>query len=338
MSKYTTEIRYICEQKAGLTESVGYANVESVLEKSWDKIFDFNFPIFDETYRKTLCKKILKHFYTREIGAETYGLFHLYLDTKMNEIMPYFNKLYKTETLEFNPLYNFSLEKTGSNKGNKEESKNENKNRTKNVNENGGRDISVGSEENKTYNGNVTENNVTTSNSTSTIDTASNTTKTNNNVIDVSDNFTDLRLKSDTPQGTLSGVSDENYLSEAEKNTRDNAKLETDTLNETVAQSDTGGASYNGKDTSESTTTTVNTEKNTNESTTGETHNNIIKETDGEVNGFSASANSTDEYAELVSGFSGISGSKLVQEYRDTLLNIDMMIIIELEELFLQLW
>ena len=71
MSKYTTEVRYICENYAQLNASVGYNSVQSVLDNSWDKVFDFDFPIFDENYREPLCKKILKHFYTREICEET---------------------------------------------------------------------------------------------------------------------------------------------------------------------------------------------------------------------------------------------------------------------------
>lgn len=70
MSVYTTEVRYICEYEAGLIESTGYNDIDIVVEKSWDKIFK-KFPIFDEAYRKTLCTKILMHYYTREISAET---------------------------------------------------------------------------------------------------------------------------------------------------------------------------------------------------------------------------------------------------------------------------
>lgn len=109
MSKYTTEVRFICEVNADETESVGYSNIDDVLEKSWNKIFDFNFPIFDENYRKPLCIKILKHYYTREIGEETVGLWKLRLNTRMNEIMPYYNQLYKAWAKEFNPLYDIDL-------------------------------------------------------------------------------------------------------------------------------------------------------------------------------------------------------------------------------------
>ena len=83
MSKYTTEVRYICEHEAGLTESVGYNDIDRVLALSVGKIFDFDYPIFDEAYRNVLNIKILRHFYTREIGFETVGLWKHYLRTKM---------------------------------------------------------------------------------------------------------------------------------------------------------------------------------------------------------------------------------------------------------------
>lgn len=109
MSKYTTEVRFICESYAGYTESTGFSNVNEVISKAIPKVFDFYFPIFDEAYRSVLQTKILKHYYTREIGAETVGLWKLWLDTKLNEIMPYYNQLYKSELLEFNPLYDVDI-------------------------------------------------------------------------------------------------------------------------------------------------------------------------------------------------------------------------------------
>ena len=109
MSKYTTEVRFICENSADLSESDGANNVDSILDKCWNKVFNFDFPIFDENYRQVLCKKILKHYYTREIAHETVGRWKLALNAKLNEIMPYYNQLYKSELLEFNPFYDVDL-------------------------------------------------------------------------------------------------------------------------------------------------------------------------------------------------------------------------------------
>lgn len=113
MAKYTTEVRHICENYANLDESKGYNSVQSILNASWDKVFDFDFPIFDENYREPLCKKILKHFYTKEIGEETVGLWKLRLDDRMNEIMPYYNQLYESELISISPLINYRVTTSG---------------------------------------------------------------------------------------------------------------------------------------------------------------------------------------------------------------------------------
>lgn len=109
MSKYTTEVRFICETAAGLTDSVGYRGINEVIQMAIPKVFDFDFPIYDESYRNVLCTKILKHYYTREIGLETVGLWKLHLDTRLNEIMPYYNQMYKSAMIDFNPMYDIDL-------------------------------------------------------------------------------------------------------------------------------------------------------------------------------------------------------------------------------------
>ena len=65
-----------------------------------DNNFDFqmtNYPIFDENYREILNNNILHHYYENEIGFETAPLFRFYLNQKLNEIMPYYNELYKVQ-------------------------------------------------------------------------------------------------------------------------------------------------------------------------------------------------------------------------------------------------
>ena len=109
MSDYTTQIRFICESKSGLTESVGFSGIMEIIENSVDDIFDFEWPIFDEAYRVPLEIKILRHFYTREICEETFGLWQLRLCDRLNVIMPYYNQLYKSELIKFNPMYDVDL-------------------------------------------------------------------------------------------------------------------------------------------------------------------------------------------------------------------------------------
>lgn len=87
MSQYTTELRYLVEQ--------GY---DLELNK---------YPIFDETYREVLNKKIVDEYYFREIGVETPARFKHHLNHTMDMIMPYYNQLYESELLKIDPLLAF---------------------------------------------------------------------------------------------------------------------------------------------------------------------------------------------------------------------------------------
>lgn len=218
MSKYTTQVRLICESLLDLNENVVSNGVDDILEQTWDKVFTFKFPIFDEAYRKELCIKILRHFWTREIAHETYGAWKLRMETKLCDIMPYYNQLYKSEVMDFNPLYDVDFTRTT------------NRDNTDNVN------------------------------------------GTNTGTSESSDLF------SDTPQNGLQDVRTGEYLT--------NASVNNNTFNNT---------------------------NNTN-------------------------SNSKENFWEKVQGRTHRSGSQSLMEFRKTFLNIDMLIIEELEPLFMQLW
>lgn len=243
MANYTTEVRTICENYAGYPHFSGEMSVADIIEKSRTKIFDFSFPIFDEKYRSVLETKIIKHYYTREIGLETVGLWKLKLDTKMNEIMPYYNQLYSSTLLEFNPFY----------------------------------DVDITRKHNTRSDGTRNETNENKSNGTNQNTTNSNSTNRN--------------LYSDTPQGALTGVETETYLTNATK----------DMLESTDNSNGNFNTSANGKSDS------------------------VIK--------------NVEDYLETVKGKQGTEDySSLLLKYRETFLNIDLQIIEELSDLFLNLW
>ena len=112
MSKYTTEVRFICESKSGFTEEeLKTKTVDQVIEAARAHIFDFSYPIYEAEHKPVLEKKILKHYYTREIGAETAGLWKLWLNDTLNLVMPKYNKLYELEALTLNKdLQNIDVE------------------------------------------------------------------------------------------------------------------------------------------------------------------------------------------------------------------------------------
>lgn len=312
MSKYTTEVRFICETEAGLTESVGYSKVNEVLDKSWDKIFDSgDWEIYDEEYRPILCKKILKHFYTREISAETAGLWKLWLNQRMAEIMPYYNQLYKSTLLEFNPLYDTDYKTEGNRKTDEDEQS--------------------GRETNSDYTRTDNLQNKRTDDLTSQRTDNLNSTRTDNlqqvRNDDLHENTSDTRydLYSDTPQGALTGVESETYLTNARKVTdngsRDNTGTHTTDNTGTQDLKNTG------------TQTVDNTGTQTVENTG--TVNNIGSDTENSKRVL----NNTQDYAEHVIGKRGTqSYAKMIVELRDYFINIDMMIIDELNDLFFNLW
>lgn len=299
MSKYTTEVRYICEHFSGLSESVGYDDVEQVIKNCLPKIFDFNFPIFDESYRSVLETKILRHYYTREIGLETVGLWKLKLNTKLNEIMPFYNQLYKSELIEFNPLYDVELirerkiEGTGTKDTENGESRNgENHSNTSQTNTN-----------------NVTENGEDKGTVTGTADGTQNQNTSGSGT----------NMYSDTPQGAITDLQAGKYLTNAT----------VDSAANTFA-----GASHDS--TSQKSENNRNNETQTDGSTDGSNDDDYSSNMDGYSN---TTLSNTEDYLEHVIGSNGgESFSKRLNDYRATFINIDMMVINELEELFFGLW
>ena len=287
MSKYTTEVRFICESKSGLENSTGCDNIDDVLNNSWDKIFTTKAEIFDENYRAVICKKILKHYYLREIGTETVGVWKLWLNTRLEEILPYYNQLYKSALLEFNPLYDVNITRTHS------------------------RTI----DENKTENGTTSETSTDKNTSSGTRDNTTSGSNTNSSTGSATDSGSSSSkdLYSDTPQGALTGVENEAYLTNARKITNTDSSTSESSNSGNTEYSDTSNVKYS--DTNEKTNT-----KNGSNSNTG-------------------TVNNTEEYLETVSGKQGSdSYSNMIKEYRDTFLNIDRMVIAEFDDLFFGLW
>ena len=291
MSKYTTEIRYICEVAAGLDASTDYKGVEDVIKKALPVVFDFSFPVFDENYRSVLETKILKHFYTREIGLETVGLWKLKLNTKLNEIMPYFNQLYKSQLYAFNPFYDVDLT------------------RKHRIDGSGTKDTDTSNNTETEHRITVDENGSASSNGSG----SSASESTNASVSVNTDAFSERY--SDTPQGALTDLKADKYLT--------NATLRDD--NKNANENNTG---------TDKTSTKSDVENTENKNTETNGNNNTI------VNGnISSTLTNTEDYLETVQGKNGGSSySKLLMEYRETFINIDMMVLDELEDLFMQLW
>lgn len=87
-------------------------SIKDKIEEGRKKLFDFQYPIFDEAYRKEFETHFIRKFYMREIGFETEGLFKFNLETWMIINMPYFNKMFESELFEYDPLTNSKMDVT----------------------------------------------------------------------------------------------------------------------------------------------------------------------------------------------------------------------------------
>ena len=307
MSTYTTELRYILESYAGLDASTDYPSIDSVIDKSRSKLFDFNYPIFDESYRSHLESLICLHYYRREIGFETVGLFKLYLERTMREIMPYYNQLYKSQLLEFNPFYDVDLTRDHVNKHNGEESsKSDSSTNATGTNTDSSKNVDK-----------VVDNST---EGTSSRDESESSAK---NSANSSSNSENKQKYSDTPQGSITDLEKGKYLTNA-------------TINDAVVNDNSSATSSDKATTTR--TSNIGKEQTTDRNSSTTTNGTTTNETKTETNNNSNNA-SIDDYLEHVKGKQGsTSYASLLKEYRETFLNIDMKVISDLNTLFMLVW
>lgn len=263
MSKYTTELRFICESLAGEKQSVDGSKVAQIVSTARPLIFDFDYPIYSQDYKQVLETKIIMHFYTREIGLETYGLWKLKLNTKLNEIMPFYNRMYQALESEFNLLADVDyLDSFDGNKNGTEDSTNtriEEGGYTKNLTRNGSDTVHAEGE--------------------------------NQNI----------NKYSATPQGSLQNVLSDEYLTDANVTNTSGENTETTTHNAI----DNESLDRDGKDT---------------------TSGNVTRN------------EKQNDMRHVVGIHGGKSYADMFANYQQKMVNVDMAIINELEELFMQVW
>lgn len=132
MASYTMKLSTYIEMWSQYETGLSMAEK---IEKGRKKLFDFQYPIFDESYRKVFETHFIRNFYMREIGFETEGLFKFNLETWLIIHMPYFNKLFESELIKYDPLENTRLNTTANKKNDTE--RNDNRDTTGNVKSNG---------------------------------------------------------------------------------------------------------------------------------------------------------------------------------------------------------
>lgn len=323
MSKYTTQLRWIIEN----AEANGIDKYKAVGLDSY--------PIFDEIHRKTLSDKIINHYYFREIGVETVELFRFMMQRQMNEIMPYYNQLYKSELLITDPLNSRDLWITEDNKRafvedfnrgfNEDSNKSLDDKASKNIDET----IGKTTKDDYTKDGkeDYTKDNI--NHTISSNDGTSHTTATDSN----------SNVYSNTPMNLLADGMTNNAvrnLQYATEVTFDDNNSVTDGKTTDKSQSDVTANEDLDKTTKETfdRDMTENTTRNFDESDTrnatekyGHSSNeDTLKNFDETTNKVRHEAGYTEAQADIL------------MRYRKTLLNIDMMVIDELNDLFMGVW
>lgn len=198
MSSITVQLRFVVEEHM--------RRFKCSKEQAYNMIIG-NYPIFDENYRNVLNEKIFRHYGFREIGLETPELFKYFLQTKMNEIMVYYNQLYKSESIDYNPLYNIDITESF-------ERDVDNTNATTSVGEN-----------------------------TNTLDRNGNTNEenTNNNTSQNTESIRGKTIQNDVPQSGITSeqIDNNTYVTAYSKDTQDN------TTNSTIVDNGTNATEYN---------------------------------------------------------------------------------------------
>ncbi len=368
-------------------------DIRHLLQRGYKLSLD-SYPIWSEEYRPYLNQKITDHFMFREIGQETPDRFNFFLQRKMNEIMPYYNKLYESELIQFDPLATeFFKEGTEARRNRDYES--QSKNRSKRGETVG--DVYSKNEDTKhdqTF-GQVTGENVKgsyTKQGDKTVDTTGkriedlheetegNELVTNNlHTKTVADGTAEGTVKktgtqntifSDIPQagvetttvtapdGTVTtttkgyATTQTNVSSNENTNTTDKTHSQTDTDNTGTVNTDTTGSKNNTNvidtteneetDWHESGSNTQDTDYTNDETTNYKTNHKEDSErniatNEKKSNDHNERSKSGENTSEIYTGKGrkGANPSELIIKYRQALLNIDMMVIGELETLFM---
>lgn len=258
----TKTVKQICEEATGMTAGEGHSWQE-VIHQATPYIFDFQFPLHDPDHKEALEALILKKYFFREICCEDVEEWKLRLDEKLNEVMPYFNRMYESldylvdimDDVDYKRVFDEQNMRSGK----------ENTASTQSVKSNS---QSVGN---------------------------SRSTNTDSSEGEAIGRF------SDTPQGQLSGLMNDTYLTNAQRNTEEKTNT-----------SESAGTSASQNSGASDTTGTFDTDK---------------------------QENGLRKYNEKVKGkmYSG-SKAKIVMEYQKAIRNVDEEIVRALSSLFMNVY
>ena len=281
--------------------------LQEIIHQAAPNVFNFTFPIHDEHHRLALEEKVLKRYFYRRICCEDVDEWTLRLDAKLNEIMPYYNKMYESLDYLVNIMDDVDyLREVGedSMKSNIENTKSTQNTESTGSNTGSRTEATEGTREHNENRSSVEESNETTTGTKAETSQA-------------------LNKYSETPQGDLTGLTQNRYLTNA-------------TLVDSTGNEDTEGTAErkgqkidSGSDKDVSTVNGTVETSNENENST-----NTVGTFDT-----SGTESGNRKMKEHVKGkmYAG-SKAKYVMEYRKAIMNVDSEILGRLADLFLNVY
>lgn len=349
MSNFTTEIRYICESlyTANTGKDYADASISDIISSARTSIFDFPYTYPDADFKEDIETDILKSFYFREIGFETYARWKLALECKMHDIMPYYTDMVNSAIKEFEIVFVTEDETIDSGSTN---NKITNLSNTSNTSESGNNLINQersetgntakNSDFNETENGTKSEENKSVSNIDNKIDTAHSESSFQNN--SDSSQTTTKNYASDTPQNNITDPLQ--YMSAY---SAQNGEGETQSKTNT-------GSSYSDNKNENGTSTTTDTiagtnninkinsgNENINHTITGknsDTSNYVKTQEENTASDKTENGSDSSKVHRVLKSTGNKNPYELVELYRKSVLRIKEMIMRELNPLFIGLW
>ena len=329
MAKYTENLYNIIDNAS---RNKPMLSRDEKIELGRKMIFDFDYPIFDNDYKKILETHFLKNFYMNEIGQETYGQFKMQLEVWLLINMPFYNKMFESELIEFNPLENSKMVTTYTKKNdlNQDNTGNQKSNTNSDTAENTKMVTSY------TKKNDLNQNNTGNQKSNTNSDTAENTTA-NEKLKRDSDEFK-RELTTDTPQNRLTITSENGSgVIEYAKN------ISEDKANTLYNQDKDNTRSSNVTD---ETITNADTVSNTTANSLEEYEQNrqgnlgVTNETTANADTVSnTTANSLEEYVQNRQGKLGVTNyADMIVKYRNSFIRVEQLMFNEMRELFMLIY
>lgn len=313
------ELRRFIEQ--GTQTIFPTPTVSEKIEEGRVRLFNFDYPFFDPEYKSVFETNFIRQFYFKEIGFDVFGRFQFELENYLRINMGYYNKLFESELIKYEILENYKL--TEEYKRNVDKKSDTDNKKTGNV--------KVDSTGLATGNATATGSNVTDTidGVTGTTGSTGNTTETGTGTNNSTSNTTNDEVVSDTPQALLSN---KDYATGA--TFTDNKNTKTGSTGKTNVSDTTGSTTNTSDATGKQTGTSTQTSNSTDNQTTNQTelnNENLLGKT---------KTLTVEDYILTKTGKVGERNyPKMVEEYRNTLLRIELQIFKEMnKQLFMLIY